>query len=153
MDPVKIKRFRYVMIGYGAVCIVFLFAFRYQPFMSSQLIGLLLLVPMIIGLLVYYFLQVRMDVERKVGMKLVLLGSISRMGYLVGIGLILASRLVPMNAKLVNALIDTGLIVCLLVIVASYMYQAGMRKWRAAQQEDADLPVGETSEDDTPEED
>ena len=99
------------MIGYGAVCIVFLFAFRYQPFMSSQLIGLLLLVPMIIGLLVYYFLQVRMDVERKVGMKLVLLGSISRMGYLVGIGLILASRLVPMNVKLVNALIDTGLIV------------------------------------------
>ena len=43
------------MIGYGAVCIVFLFAFRYQPFMSSPLIGLLLLVPMIIGLLVYYF--------------------------------------------------------------------------------------------------
>ncbi len=93
-----------------------------------------------------------MDVERKVGMKLVLLGSISRMGYLVGISLILASRLVPMNAKLVNALIDTGLIVCLLVIVASYMYQAGMKKWRAAQQEHADLPVGESSEDDPPEE-
>jgi len=152
MNPLKLRRLRYALIGYSGVCLVLLFVLRYQPFMNSPLI-MLLFAPALIGVIVYNLAQIRMDIERKMGMKLVLLGSINKIGYFVAFGLIIAAAFVdPTNIKLVNGLRLTAIAVLILVIVASYMYQAGIKKWQAEQQDSADRSSGESSEDDPPEE-
>lgn len=148
MNSPKMKRFRQVLIGFSIVSIVLLFVLRYQ-LSANPLLILLLFAPAMIGVLAYYFLQMREDIKRQVGMKLVLLGSVSRMGYLVCFGLFIAGGLVePSNAKLSVSLRNAALAVCAIIIIASYMYQAGMRKWRAEQREVAERSSEELSEDD-----
>ncbi len=132
----KMKLFRQILIGYGLVSIILLFAFRYQPSLMNPVTMVLIFSPVLIGVMVYYLLQMRMDIKRNVGIKLVLLGSFSRMGYLIGFGLLIAGGLLEAsNDKRSSALRNSALVVFALIIVASYMYQAGMRKWIAEQNE------------------